>query len=462
MIAQVELKFSQLVQQQRKFFSTGKTKDISFRIAQLQILKQAILENKQAIANAVKADLKKPDFEIYLTELYGVKEIDYTIKHIKSWAKAKKVATPLEQFPSSAIIYPEPLGVVLIISPWNYPFNLMISPLIGAIAAGNCAILKPSEISFHTSKVLADIFQKNFDPAYIALVEGGVETSQQLLKEKFDHIFFTGGTNVGKIVMEAAAKHLTPVTLELGGKSPCIVDADTQIDITARRIAWGKFINAGQTCIAPDYLLVNHNIKKDLLDAIKKCIQEFYGDEPAKSPDYTRIINKKHFSRLATFLKDGQIIVGGETDAENNYIAPTVIDNVSLNAPIMQEEIFGPILPVITYNDISEAISIVNDRPKPLALYFFSKNKDRQERVLRETSSGGVCINDTMMHIGIPELPFGGVGDSGIGAYHGKASFDTFSHQKSVLKNSFLVDMKLRYAPYQGKLNLLKRILGLK
>ncbi|MBD3562766.1 aldehyde dehydrogenase family protein, partial [Planktothrix sp. FACHB-1355] len=283
-----------------------------------------------------------------------------------------------------------------------------------------------------------------------------------LLKEKFDRIFFTGGTNVGKIVMEAAAKHLTPVTLELGGKSPCIVDADTQIEIAARRIAWGKFINAGQTCIAPDYLLVNHNIKKDLLDAIKKCIQEFYGDDPAKSPDYTRIINKKHFSRLAAFLKDGEIIVGGETDAENNYIAPTVIDNVSLDAPIMQEEIFGPILPVITYNDLTEAISIVNDRPKPLALYFFSKNKDRQERILRETSSGGVCINDTIMHIGIPELPFGGVGDSGIGAYHGKTSFDTFSHQKSVLKNSFLVDMKLRYAPYQGKLNLLKRILGLK
>ncbi|MBD2180416.1 aldehyde dehydrogenase [Aerosakkonema funiforme] len=462
MKAQVEVKFSQLVQQQRQFFSTGNTKDISFRIAQLQLLKQAILENKQAIANAVKADLKKPDFEIYLTELYVVKEIDYTIKHIKSWAKAKKVATPLEQFPSSAIIYPEPLGVVLIISPWNYPFNLMILPLIGAIAAGNCAILKPSEISLHTSKVLADIFQKNFDPAYIALVEGGVETSQQLLKEKFDRIFFTGGTNVGKIVMEAAAKHLTPVTLELGGKSPCIVDADTQIEIAARRIAWGKFINAGQTCIAPDYLLVNHNIKKDLLDAIKKCIQEFYGDDPAKSPDYTRIINKKHFSRLAAFLKDGEIIVGGETDAENNYIAPTVIDNVSLDAPIMQEEIFGPILPVITYNDLTEAISIVNDRPKPLALYFFSKNKDRQERILRETSSGGVCINDTIMHIGIPELPFGGVGDSGIGAYHGKTSFDTFSHQKSVLKNSFLVDMKLRYAPYQGKLNLLKRILGLK
>lgn len=459
MIAQLEV--NNLVRQQRNFFSTNQTKDVSFRIEKLKLLKNTILENKEAILNALKSDLNKPRFESYVTELLVVKEIDYAIKHIKFWTKPKRVATPLEQFPASALIYPEPRGVVLIVSPWNYPFNLMISPLVGAIAAGNCAILKPSEIALHTSHLLADIFKKNFDTAYIAVVEGDVETSQQLLKEKFDRIFFTGSTAVGKIIMEAAAKHLTPVTLELGGKTPCIVDADVHIERAARRIAWGKFINAGQTCVAPDYILLDRTIKKDFLDSIKKCIQEFYGDNPAKSPDYARIINKRHFNRLAAFLNDGKIIAGGQTDVENNYIAPTVIDNVSLNAPVMQEEIFGPILPVIEYNDLTEAISIVNERPKPLALYFFSKNKNHQERVLRETSSGGVCINDTVMHLGVPDLPFGGVGDSGMGSYHGKASFDIFSHQKSVLKNSFLMDIKLRYAPYEGKLNLIKRIFGI-
>ncbi|MCL1474914.1 aldehyde dehydrogenase [Argonema antarcticum] len=460
MIAQLEV--NNLVRQQRNFFSTGQTKDVSFRIEKLKFLKKTILEHKEAILNALKSDLNKPRFESYVTELLVVKEIDYAIKHIKSWTKPQRVATPLEQFPSSALIYPEPLGIVLIVSPWNYPFNLMISPLVGAIAAGNCAILKPSEIALHTSHLLADLFNKNFDTAYIAVVEGDVETSQQLLKEKFDHIFFTGSIAVGKIIMSAAAKHLTPVTLELGGKTPCIVDADVHIERAARRIAWGKFINAGQTCVAPDYLLVDKTIKKDFLDSIKKCIQEFYGDNPAKSPDYARIINKTHFNRLAAFLNDGKIIAGGQTDVENNYIAPTVIDNVSLDAPVMQEEIFGPILPVIEYNDLTAAISIVNERPKPLALYFFSKNKNHQEQVLRETSSGGVCINDTVMHLGVPELPFGGVGDSGMGSYHGKASFDIFSHQKSVLKNSFLMDIKFRYAPYyEGKLNLIKRIMGI-
>lgn len=456
----VEEKISSIVRQQRIFFNSGKTKDIAFRIAQLQKLKEAILENKAAIIHALKADLSKPEFEIYAAELMVVKEIDSAIKHIKSWTKPKKVPTPVEQFPSKALIYPEPLGVVLIISAWNYPFNLIISPLVGAIAAGNCAILKPSEIAANTSAVIADIFQKTFDPAYITVIEGGIESSQQLLKEKFDRIFFTGGTAVGKIVMEAAAKHLTPVTLELGGKTPCIVDRDVNIEYTARRIAWGKFLNAGQICVAPDYLLVDKNIKQDLLDGIKNCLQEFYGDNPIESPDYARIINRKHFSRLTSFLKDGEIIVGGQTDPETNYIAPTLIDKVSLDAPIMQEEIFGPILPVFEYSNLTEAIAIVNEKPKPLALYFFSKNKEVQDRVLRETSSGGACINDTIMHIGVPELPFGGVGNSGMGNYHGKASFDTFSHQKSVLKNSLLFDLKLRYAPYASKLKLLQQMIG--
>ncbi|MFB2838705.1 aldehyde dehydrogenase [Floridanema evergladense] len=455
-----ELAAQEILQQQRQFFSTGKTKDIAFRLTQLKNLKQAILDNKDEIIDALKADFNKPIFESYLTEIGVIKEIDYAIKNLKNWSKPKKVATPLEQLPGSAFIYPEPLGVVLIISPWNYPFYLVISPLVGAIAAGNCVIIKPSEISHHTSGVIAKIMQKTFQSDYISVVEGGVEASQQLLQQKFDHIFFTGGTAIGKIVMEAAAKNLTPVTLELGGKSPCIIDSDINIETTARRIVWGKFLNAGQTCIAPDYLLVNQTIKKPLVDSIKNCLEEFYGDDPEKSPDFGRIINQKQFNRLVELLKSGEIIVGGKTNSETRYIAPTLIDKVSLDTPIMQEEIFGPILPVLEYEKLEEAIAIVNNQPKPLALYFFSKNQEYQQKILQTTSSGGVCINDTVMQIAVTELPFGGVGNSGIGSYHGKASFDTFSHRKSVLKKSFLLDFKIRYAPYLGKLDLLKKFIG--
>lgn len=450
-----------IIQKQRKFFQTGKTQDVVFRIAQLNTLKQAVLENELAIIQALKADLHKPELEAVTSEtLFIIGEIDYTLKHIKNWTKPAKVPVNLEVFPASARIYPEPLGVVLIIGAWNYPFDLVLSPLIGAIAAGNCAILKPSEIALHSSNLLAEIIPKYFDSGYIAVVEGGVETNQQLLAEKFDHIFFTGGTAVGKIVMAAAAKHLTPVTLELGGKSPCIVDTDINIEHTARRIAWGKFFNAGQTCIAPDYLLVDQKIKENLLTELAKCLKEFYGEHPETSPDYARIISQRHFERLVNFLKDGEIRIGGETNPESLYIAPTVLNNISWEDTIMQEEIFGPILPVIEYSDITEAIACINSRPKPLALYLFSQNKNLQHRVLQETSSGGVCINETVMHFGVPSLPFGGVGDSGIGSYHGKASFDTFSHKKSVLQNSFLFDLKLRYPPYKGKLSLLKRLLG--
>ena len=454
-----QLSVSDIICKQRDFFKSGKTKDVAFRIEHLKTLKQAIVNHQPAIIEALRADLNKPEFEAYATEVGVIKrEIDYCLKHIKSWTQPKKAATSIEQFPAFARIYPEPLGVVLIISPWNYPFQLMISPLVGAIAAGNCAILKPSEIAPHTSGVLAELIHKHFEPAYVAVVEGGVETSQQLLAQKFDHIFFTGSTAIGKIVMEAAAKQLTPVTLELGGKSPCIVDSDVNIQYTARRITWGKFINAGQTCIAPDYLLVDKKIKQDLLDSIQKCIREFYGDEPGASPDYCRIINQKHFSRLVEFLKDGEIVIGGETNPAQRYIAPTVLDRVSLEQPVMQDEIFGPILPAIEYTDLAEAIAIINERPKPLALYLFSSNKKFQERVLQETSSGGVCINDCVIQFSGSSLPFGGVGDSGIGSYHGKASFDAFSHYRSVLNRSFLLDLKLRYAPYKGKLQLLKQI----
>ncbi|MEG5014767.1 MULTISPECIES: aldehyde dehydrogenase [unclassified Microcoleus] len=450
---------SDIIQQQRQFFATGKTKDVDFRLEQLKKLKSAIELNQSRIVDAVKADLGRPEFEAYL-EIASIAEVNYAIKNLKSWVKPRKVAASIDQFPASARIYPEPLGVVLIIGPWNYPFQLMISPLVGAIAAGNCALLKPSEIASHTSEVIADMISKTFDPAYVAAVEGGVEISQQLLAEKFDHIFFTGGTKIGRIVMEAAAKHLTPVTLELGGKSPCIVDSDIQVEYTAKRIAWGKFLNAGQTCIAPDYLLVDKKVKPALMTAIKTAIHEFYGDDPQTSPDYSRIINQRQLDRLSGFIKDGEIVVGGEVKPEDRYIAPTVLDRVSWDSPVMQDEIFGPILPVLEYDDFGEAIAQINARPKPLALYLFSKNKEKQERVLRETSSGGVCLNDTVMQVGVKDLPFGGVGESGIGSYHAKASFDTFSHQKSVLQKSFLLDLKWRYAPYKGKLDLIKKIIG--
>ncbi|MBE9005850.1 aldehyde dehydrogenase [Fortiea sp. LEGE XX443] len=460
MITAESSNITELIQKQRQFFQTGKTKDIAFRIEKLKTLKQAIIDNEKAIVQALHGDLHKPEFETYATEIGVIKEIDYAIKNLHSWTKPKKAEVSLDFFSYSAKICSEPLGVVLIIGPWNYPFNLIIAPLVGAIAAGNCSILKPSEIAPHTSSLLTQMMGKYFEPEFIAVVEGGVEASQKLLAEKFDHIFFTGGTAVGKIVMTAAAKHLTPVTLELGGKSPCIVDADVNLEHTVRRITWGKFINAGQTCVAPDYLLVDKKIKQDLLNGLKKSLTEFYGDHPANSPDYARIISQKHYERLANFLNQGKVIAGGETKPEERYIAPTIIDQVSLTDPVMEEEIFGPILPVIEYTDITEAIALINSKPKPLALYLFTQNKNLQQRVLQETSSGGVCINDTVMHVGVSSLPFGGVGDSGIGSYHGKAGFDTFSHHKSVLRNSFWLDLKWRYAPYKDKLSFLKRLIG--
>jgi acyl-CoA reductase-like NAD-dependent aldehyde dehydrogenase len=447
-----------ILQQQRQFFSTGKTRDVAFRLAQLKTLKQVILDNQAAILMALKADLHKSGFESYATEIGVVGEIKYAIKHLRTWVKTKTVAVPAQLFPGRAKIYPEPVGVVLIIAPWNYPVYLVIAPLVGAIAAGNCAVLKPSELAPETSHVLAEIIGKIFDPAYIAIVEGGVETSQSLLDEKFDHIFFTGGTAIGKVVMAAAAKHLTPVTLELGGKSPCVVDADIQVEQTAKRIVWGKFLNAGQTCVAPDYLLVNQRIKRDLLQAIASTIHDFYGDDPAQSQDYGRIINQHHFSRLTKLLQDGRILVGGKTNPDDRYIAPTVVDQVSLDDRIMQDEIFGPILPVLEYSNLEEAIALINSKPKPLALYVFSQDQRIQARLLRETSSGSVCINDTIMQAGVPALPFGGVGDSGIGSYHGKAGFDNFSHRKSILYKPFWFNMPLLYPPYADKLNLLQKI----
>ncbi|MDB9312190.1 aldehyde dehydrogenase [Spirulina sp. CS-785/01] len=449
-------KAAQLIQKQRIFFQKDTTKSVDFRMRQLKILQSELKANQEEIVKALQQDLNKPAFESIASEVaYGIEEIKYTLKHLKSWAKPTKASTLLTQLPASSQVMAEPLGVVLIIGPWNYPFQLMIAPLIGAIAAGNCAILKPSELAPATAKIVSQIIEKCFISDYITVVEGDKDTTQELLAQKFDHIFFTGGTKIGQIIMEAAAKQLTPVTLELGGKSPCIVEPDIHLDYTARRIAWGKFINAGQTCIAPDYLLVHRQIKQPLLDKIKDYISEFYGENPAESPDYCRIINHHHWQRLQALIDPDKVIIGGDCQEDERYIAPTVMDNVTWEDAVMEDEIFGPILPIVEYSDLNEAIAQVNGQPKPLALYLFSKDKQKQNRVLQATSSGGVCLNDTIMHIASPTLPFGGVGQSGMGAYHGKASFDTFSHYKSVLNRSFLFDLKLRYPPYDGKLKFL-------
>jgi aldehyde dehydrogenase (NAD+) len=447
-----------LVQQQREFFQTEQTRSIPFRLEQLAKLKQVIIDRQEAILQAAKADLGRPAYEAYF-EIATLAEVNLASKNLKNWAKPQRVKSPIDQFPASAWIYPDPLGVVLIIGPWNYPFQLMMSPLVGAIAAGNCAILKPSEHAPHTSRVVAEMIADTFDPSYITVSEGDVSVSQQLLAEKFDHIFFTGGAAIGRIIMAAAAKHLTPVTLELGGKSPCIVDSDIHLDRAAKRIAWGKLINAGQTCIAPDYLLVHRQIKDGLVDRIKHYIKEFYGEKPDQSPDYGRIIHRKHFDRLIAFLDRGEIILGGDYDPDDRYIAPTLIDGVIWDDPVMREEIFGPILPILTYDNLEDVIAQVNAHPKPLALYFFSSDPQKQERILQATSSGGVCINDTVMQVGVSSLPFGGVGESGMGVYHGKASFDTFSHYKSVLKRGFWLDLNWRYAPYTAQ--KLKQIKGI-
>ena len=449
-----------VVEQQRVFFATDRTKDIAFRKRQLRALKGAIMRNEKQISEALHADLGKAQYEAYVGEIsLCLQEIDFSLKNLDSWAKPKRVPTPILHKPSSSYLYPEPYGNALIMAPWNYPFQLNIAPLVGAIAAGNTAVIKPSELAPHTSSVLADIIKKTFDPSYIAVVEGDAEVAQALLAEKFDYIFYTGGPRVGRIVAEAAAKNLTPVTLELGGKSPCIVDSDINIKYTARRIVWGKFFNAGQTCTAPDYLLVNAAIKGKLVIEMLRTIEKFYGDKPDESPDFACIINRQHFDRLSGLLSEGTIISGGESDASSLYIEPTLIET-SLDSRLMEEEIFGPILPIITYRDLDEAIAIINERPKPLALYLFTNDEEKQERVLKKTSSGGVCINDTLIHGSTSTLPFGGVGESGMGKYHGKASFDTFTHYKSVMKGSFLFDNELRYPPYkESLLNLSKKVL---
>jgi aldehyde dehydrogenase (NAD+) len=449
-----------IVKKQKTYFKSGATKSVEFRIHQLKTLKKLLTEHEAELVSAVYSDFKKPEFETYATEL-GIlhDEITFAIKNLKKWAKPRRVSGAMINFPSTNYTLAEPYGCVLIIAPWNYPIQLALLPLVGALAAGNTVVIKPSEITEHTSSALKKIIEKWFKEEYIAVMEGGAEVNQQLLAQNFDYIFFTGSTRVAQIVMQAAAKNLTPVTLELGGKSPCIVDETADLKVAARRIAWGKFLNAGQTCVAPDYLLVQANIKQAFLKHFKAAVQRFYGDNPQESPDYPRIVNQQHFNRLAALLNDGTVFHGGQTDAEERYIEPTVLIDVLPDSQIMQEEIFGPILPVFTFDDIPQALRMVEKYPKPLSFYIFTNNHEMEEKFIRSCSFGGGVVNDVVTHLGNHHLPFGGVGASGMGSYHGKHSFDTFSHIKSIMKKSFWLDIPFRYAPYKGKLKWIKKIL---
>ncbi len=450
-------KIQLLLKKQRLFFATGTTKDIAFRRAMLKDLYNAIKKNEEFIADALKQDLGKPYFEAYGTEIgYTLEEIRLHRKKVTSWARKKSVSSPVTILPAKSFILPEPYGVSLIMAPWNYPFQLLMAPLIGSMSAGNCAILKPSEISSNTEKIITKIIKDTFPEEYIAVVTGGKETNQALLSERFDYIFFTGGPFLGKIVMQAASNFLTPLTLELGGKSPAIVSEDANIEVSAKRLAWGKFINAGQTCVAPDYVLVQSSVKDTLLEAMKNQIHIFYGENIEASPDYPRIVSANHFKRLKNYLKEGDIYVGGNTNSKELYIEPTIMTNVKETSPLMTEEIFGPILPVMEFNTIDDAIVFVNNRDKPLAQYLFTNNKKVEKTVLEKTSFGGGCVNDTIIHLANAKLPFGGVGTSGMGSYHGKKSFETFSHFKSMVKNPTFISNPIIYPPYKNKVKLLK------
>ncbi|MFS0902360.1 aldehyde dehydrogenase [Priestia aryabhattai] len=429
--------YQELTKKQLSFFRSGKTKNVVFRMETLKKLRELVVRHEDDILKAVKADLNKPEFEAKRAEVGLVlSEIDFALNNLVEWAAPKEVETPSTHAGAKSYIYQDPYGLALVVAPWNYPFQLAVSPLVGAIAAGNCVVLKPSELTPHTSSLLAAMINENFSEEYMTVVEGEVETSTALLKENFDYIFFTGSTMVGKIVAEAAAKHLTPVTLELGGKSPTIVHEDANIEEAAKRIARGKFANAGQTCVAPDYILVQRNVKDELLAKLKEVITNTYGEDVSQNLDFPHVVSEKHFDRLSNFLTNGNVVMGGKTDRSRLFIEPTVLDNISWEDDVMQDEIFGPILPVMVYDEISEVIEAIVKRPKPLALYLFSEDEAVQDHILNSVSFGGGSINDTINHMTSHYLPFGGVGDSGMGAYHGKASFDTFSHAKSILKRS--------------------------
>ncbi|GGG95564.1 aldehyde dehydrogenase [Polaribacter pacificus] len=451
-----------LVQEQKHFFKSQQTKNLDFRISLLKKLLVAVQEKEQDIISALHKDFKKSEYESVMTETsIVISELKSSIKNLRSWAKPKRVFPALLNFPSSSKIYKEPYGAVLVISPWNYPYQLALVPLIGAIAAGNTVVLKPSELTPHTSKITKEIIEAVFASQLVAVVEGGVEVSTALLEERWDYIFFTGSVQVGKIIAKAAAKHLTPITLELGGKNPCIIDDTAAIALAAKRIVWGKCINAGQTCIAPDYLIIHKKVKDEFVRCFQEEVTKAYGLNPQESKDYPRIVNEKNFDRLANMLSNEKILVGGNTDKETLYIAPTLIDNPSMDSEVMKGEIFGPISPVLTYKDEAELEALILRYEKPLALYVFTKRTAFAKQIIRNFSFGGGTINDTTVHFANSRLPFGGVGESGIGNYHGKRTFDLFSHHKGMVHRYNWLDVPVRYAPYKGKVALLKKFMNL-
>ncbi len=453
--------FGSLLEAQRAFVRSGGTREVAFRREQLQKLRAMVRDNEKSVLDALAEDLRKPAFEAYASEvglLYA--EIGHALDHLESWMQPELVPTPLVLFPAESEILREPAGVVLIIAPWNYPFQLVMAPLVGALAAGNCAVLKPSDWTPHTSQLIAELVGRSFPPELVSTVTGGAPITKALLEERFDHIFFTGSTAVGRLVAERAASHLTPVTLELGGKNPCIVDEEFHLTTAAPRITWSKFLNAGQTCLAPDYLLVPGRVKEKLVAKMGECITAFFGPDPATSEDYARIVSERHFDRLLPFLEPKQsIITGGQTDRETLYIAPTLVDEPPDDSPSLSEEIFGPILPIVPYETLDEAIEYTRRHPDPLALYVFSDNPKHQERLLQEIPSGGGCVNTAVAHFANTSLPFGGRGRSGMGSYHGRYSFEVFSHRRAIMKSSTWLDPSLRYPPYKGKLRWLRKLL---
>ena len=453
----------QLVAAQRRFFASGQTLDLAFRKQSLLTLKRAIRAHEEAVNAALMQDLGKSAAETYMCETgMTLSELSYMISHLGRFAKKRRVLTPLAQFPSDSFTVREPYGVALIMAPWNYPFMLLMEPLIGALAAGNCCMLKPSAYAPATSKVIAQIVAECFPPEYVALVEGGRAENQALLHQRFDYIFFTGGVTVGREVMRAASEHLTPVTLELGGKSPCIVDSTAKLKLAAKRIVFGKYLNCGQTCVAPDYILCHRSVKDALVEEICRQVRAQYGQAPLENPDYGKIVNQKHFDRLCALLDPDKVVLGGAARAETLQIEPTVMDSVSWDDAVMQEEIFGPLLPIMTYDKLEDAVSYIRDHNKPLALYLFTENDKVEQDVLSQLSFGGGCINDTIIHLATPYLGFGGVGNSGMGSYHGKKSFDTFTHEKSIIKKSDKIDIPVRYMPYnKAKEQLMKFFLKL-
>ena len=447
----------------KTFFNTGATQTYAFRLLQLQRLKKAVLDAEKILYEALYADLKKTDEDAWATEIgFFLSELNYTIKHLKNWMEPKSVATNLVNMPSSSYTIQEPLGVVCIIAPWNYPFQLLFTPLIGAIAGGNCAVLKPSEFAPATAKVMGKIVEELFPNNYILYVEGeGATVLPPLLSEnRFDHIFYTGSTFVGKIIYKYAAEKLVPVTLELGGKSPAVITSDANLRVAARRLASPKFSNCGQMCIAPDYILVPTALKDKLIKELIIAIESFYGPDAASSEHYGKIINDKQWLRLTSYLSEGEIIYGGKSNREKLFIEPTIMTGIHTDAKIMQDEIFGPILPILTYDSNEEALAIIQKNPNPLAFYVFTENKTDEQYWLTNVPSGGACINNATMHITNHDLPFGGRGFSGMGGYHGKLSFDTFTHMKSVLKTPTWIDPSFKYPPYKGKAWLLKRLIG--